>query len=78
MESPRIRLRLFASLLRREPAIPEDYPLSEPKSIRALLLEIGVPEREAAIIFLNGRRSALGDMLADGDEVRIFPLIGGG
>ena len=74
----RIRLRLFASLLKWAPDAPREYELSERKSVRALLADLGVPEREAAIIFLNGKRGGLGDVLEDGDEVRIFPLIGGG
>lgn len=78
MESPHIRLRLFASLLRRAPDLPEEYALPEPRSVRSLLLEIGVPENDVALVFVNGRRAALGDFLEGGEEVRIFPLIGGG
>jgi len=78
MDSVRIRLRLFASLQRRAPALPADYSLPGPKSIRALLPEINVPEDEVAIIILNGKRGTLDEILKDGDEVRLFPQIGGG
>jgi len=51
----------------------------EPGSSAAALAEkIGLPEPEIKIVMVNGRRSALDRILADGDRVGFFPAIAGG
>jgi sulfur carrier protein ThiS len=46
--------------------------------VRDLLKESGIPEREIAIVMVNGKRGQLDSALQHGDSVSLFPLIGGG
>jgi molybdopterin converting factor small subunit len=43
-----------------------------------LLAALGIPENEVKLIFRNNRHTAVEAVLADGDEVRLFPAVGGG
>ncbi|MCX7026472.1 MAG: MoaD/ThiS family protein [Spirochaetes bacterium] len=78
MEICRIRLRLFASLQKWLPDNPIDHEIVSPKTIGEFLHEKGVPEDVVAIIIRNGNRADLSTPLADGDNLEVFPLIGGG
>jgi sulfur-carrier protein len=73
-----VRVRLYASL-RKWNGKP-DFALDLPTSCKLCeaLVPIGVPENEVAIIMLNGHRGMLGSMLSDGDDIQLFPAIGGG
>lgn len=73
----RIKIKLFASL-RAGRFDSEDRELAAGLAVRDALKEIRVPEKEAAIIFINGRHAELGAGLKDGDTLAVFPLIGGG
>jgi molybdopterin synthase sulfur carrier subunit len=39
---------------------------------------LGIPREEVGILMVRGRHAQLGDRLAPGDTVSIFPLVGGG
>jgi molybdopterin converting factor small subunit len=78
MGALRVRLKLFASLGKWRGNLSPEIDLEEPGSVRSLILQAGIPEKDAAIIIINGKRASLGDRLNEGDEVLIFPLIGGG
>ena len=43
-----------------------------------IIRDIGIPEKEVKLIFVNGRHASLEDQLADGDTLALFPPIGGG
>ncbi|MFP4040308.1 MAG: MoaD/ThiS family protein [Desulfosudaceae bacterium] len=43
-----------------------------------VLPQIGVPDKEVKLIFINGARKELHHSLADGDRVGLFPPVGGG
>lgn len=73
----RIKIKLFASL-RAGRFDSADRDLQAGSAVRDALREIAVPEKEAHIIFLNGRHAALDAALKDGDALSVFPLIGGG
>jgi sulfur carrier protein ThiS len=74
----RVEIRLHASL-RKWASIPAGRcELNGAKTVRELLLDVGIPEQEAAIIIVNGRRGRPETVLSDGDTVSLFPLIGGG
>jgi molybdopterin converting factor small subunit len=40
--------------------------------------DIGIPEKEVRLIFVNGRHASLEDRLAEGDTLALFPPVGGG
>ncbi len=73
----RIKIKLFASL-RVGRFDSADRDLKEGSDVRAALREAGVPEKEAHVIFLNGKHAGPGAALRDGDTLSVFPLIGGG
>jgi molybdopterin converting factor small subunit len=71
-------MRLFASLQRWKPNQGTSLELAGARTVRQLLLDTNIPEQEVAIIMINGERRQLETTLSDGDEVSLFPLIGGG
>ncbi|MDH7489331.1 MAG: MoaD/ThiS family protein [Anaerolineae bacterium] len=78
----RIHVRLFAGLNRyvtnKPSGIPFDAEIPEGATVEALIRHLGLPPDEVRIVFVNGRAQPLNFALADGDEVGIFPPIGGG
>lgn len=72
-----VTIKLFASL-RAGRFDSADLDLKEGSDVRAALREIGVPEKEAHVIFLNGKHAGPDAALRDGDTLSVFPLIGGG
>jgi molybdopterin converting factor small subunit len=73
----RIKIKLFASLRAgRFDSADRDFPAGS--AVRDALREIAVPEKEAHIIFVNGRHAEPGAVLKEGDTLAVFPLIGGG
>jgi molybdopterin converting factor small subunit len=52
--------------------------LREAKTVKDVLDEIGIPEKEVKNVIVNGRRRDLDHLLADGDRVALFPAIAGG
>ncbi|HTP59728.1 MAG TPA: MoaD/ThiS family protein [Spirochaetia bacterium] len=73
-----VNLRLHASLRKWAPVPAGTCRLSGSGTVKELLRGLGVPEQEAAIIIVNGRRGSSDTVLSDGDTVSVFPLIGGG
>ena len=43
-----------------------------------LLAELELSKEEAAIVFVNGKRAGVESVIEHGDEIKIFPLLGGG
>ena len=73
-----ITLKLFASLSNYTPASADKYPVEPGTTIRALMAQLGVPEDEVKLIFINGVKGDLTASLAGGERVGIFPPVGGG
>jgi molybdopterin synthase sulfur carrier subunit len=78
MHASRIEIHLYASLQKWKPDPAARCEIGDAKTVRELLLDIDIPEKEVAIIMINGKRRQLETTLSDGDEVSLFPLIGGG
>lgn len=72
-----ITIKLFATLSQYTPA-DETYPVEPGTAIRDLLRQLGVPEDEVKLIFVNGRKGDLTTTLQGGERVGIFPPVGGG
>lgn len=73
----RVTVKLFASLRKgrfdiREFDLPEDA-----KTLDVLKLT-GIPESEAALIFINNLHAELDAILNDCDTLALFPPVGGG
>jgi len=71
-------MRLFASLQKWSGGKTLELDLEEPATLGAALHRLGIPECEVAIVITNGNRSPQDAPLRDGDDIQLFPAIGGG
>ena len=78
----RVHVKLFAGLAQygSDSKPGEAFEVEMPHEATAgdLLAVVGVPPEEAKVIFINGRARPRETPLAAGDQVGIFPPIGGG
>ncbi|MGD8366506.1 MAG: MoaD/ThiS family protein [Desulfobacterales bacterium] len=73
-----IRIKLFATLAPKLPADADRYPIGEQTSVADVLADLQIPENQAKLIFVNGRKTAKDVRLEDGDRLGVFPPVGGG
>jgi len=75
-----IRLKCFATLAEADKC---DYKSSTPKTlpdgstVRKLLIQEAIHEKEVKLIFVNGQQAALDTVLHNGDQVGLAPAVGG-
>ncbi|WP_027716000.1 MoaD/ThiS family protein [Desulfuromonas sp. TF] len=53
-----------------------EYP--EGTTVRQIVRELEIPESELGILLVNSRHVDLERIMADGETLAIFPLLGGG
>ena len=77
-----IQVKLFATLRRYAGDIPLGQPipaeLPAGATLQDLVERLGIPPDQTKVTFVNGRAQELNWILQPGDEVGIFPPIGGG
>ena len=85
----KVYAKVFATLVRQVSGL-DRYPegvrsatllpveLPDGSTINDLIAALGLPEEQVKVVFVNGRSQAFGHRLAPGDEVGIFPAVGGG
>ena len=73
-----IEIRLFATLRRFLPASPNNYPIEPGMSLFDLIHKLGIPQNEAKLVFINGKKIGLDAKLKHRDRIGIFPPVGGG
>jgi molybdopterin synthase sulfur carrier subunit len=77
-----IQVKLFATLRRYAGDTPPGQPLPVELPVGAtlqdLVQQLGIPPEETKVAFVNARAQELDWILQPGDEVGIFPPIGGG
>ena len=72
-----IKVRLFATLRNnREKEMLMD--LAQNSTPKDIIEGLNIPQKEAAIILVNGRGAKFDTILEDNDIVSIFPPVGGG
>ncbi len=73
----RITVKLFATLRhgRFDQRVMEG---GEGMVVRHVVAMLNIPEKEAAIIFVNSRHAEFETVLKEGDTLAIFPPVGGG
>ncbi|MBW2182067.1 MAG: MoaD/ThiS family protein [Deltaproteobacteria bacterium] len=78
----KIEIRLFASLARFMPdkSIKKPYTMEiqEGTTIIDVFKSMEVPEDAVKLIFLNGIHATGDRVLKDGDQLGVFPPLGGG
>ncbi|MHB8789475.1 MAG: MoaD/ThiS family protein [Desulfobulbaceae bacterium] len=73
----RVTIRLFANF-RIGRCKEESREYDPPVTVRHIVGELGLPDSEVGIIFINGRNAGMDQALAEGDALSLFPLVGGG
>jgi molybdopterin synthase sulfur carrier subunit len=77
-----VQVKLFATLRRQYPKldIGEAMPveLAEGTTIGQLIAHLELPGAEVKVVFVNGIVQDRDHTLVDGDEVGVFPTVGGG
>ncbi|OHB33926.1 MAG: molybdopterin synthase sulfur carrier subunit [Desulfuromonadaceae bacterium GWC2_58_13] len=72
-----IKVKLFAMFRNGRFKVSEfDFP--EGTTCRRIVAEIGLAEEELGVIMVNGRHAQIDRILAEGDTLSLFPLVGGG
>ena len=72
-----IKVRLFATLRQgRGKEVHLDIPKGS--TVKQIIEILEIPEKEVAILLINGRDGKLDTPLIDTDVVSIFPPVGGG
>ncbi|MFZ2098806.1 MAG: MoaD/ThiS family protein [Anaerolineales bacterium] len=78
----RVTVKLFASLARFSPGRHSGTPfkinLPESATVQSVIDQLGIPATETKVSFVNGLIRDLDCELKPGDEIGIFPPIGGG
>ena len=78
----RIRVKLFATLGRGRddisPAVPFEMELGDGATVDVLVSILNLPREEVRVAYVNGRARPPEWVLQPGDEVGIFPAVGGG
>jgi molybdopterin converting factor small subunit len=72
-----ITIKLFATL--RDGRFEEttaEFPSG--MTAGAIVRQLGLPEKEVTLIFINSRHADFVTALADGDVLSLFPPVGGG
>jgi len=77
-----IQVKLFATLRRYAgdtlPGQPIPVELPAGATLQDLVDQLDLPPEETKVVFVNARAQVLDWVLQEGDEVGIFPPIGGG
>jgi molybdopterin converting factor small subunit len=77
-----VHVKLFATLRRHYPdlkigeAMPVELP--EEATIGDLIKQLRLPKEQVKVVFVNAVVRSREHVLADGDEVGVFPPVGGG
>jgi molybdopterin synthase sulfur carrier subunit len=77
-----VQVKLFATLRQRYPdlEIGEPMPVELPEGTTAgqLLVHLKIPDDQVKIVFINHVIRNRDHVLVDGDDVGVFPPVGGG
>ena len=75
---PTINLNLYATLSSYRPDDQENYPIHPGLTIAELIKQLSIPEAMGVSVFVNGETVGKDFQLHGNEEVKIFPLMGGG
>ena len=73
-----ITVKSFATLSKYTPDSSDKYPVEKGSTVKDLIKQLKVPEKDVRLIFVNNKKGTLTAVLNDNDRVGLFPPIGGG
>jgi molybdopterin converting factor small subunit len=73
----RVRIKCFATLDNHTPPGGQ-LELPEGATVADLLPRLGLAEQDLKLVFVNSKHAGLGTVLVDGDQLGLFPAVGGG
>lgn len=74
-----IKLSLYATLRTHIGGKPSvELEIDSGQTVGDILDRVGVPHDQTRIIFVNNRAAGLEDALRGGEQIGVFPAIGGG
>jgi molybdopterin converting factor small subunit len=72
-----VTVKLFAMFRNGRFKVAEfDYP--DGTTCRQIVARIGLSEEELGVVMVNGRHAWIDRIMAEGDCLSLFPLVGGG
>jgi sulfur carrier protein ThiS len=75
----KIKMIFHGSLKKYNNDIAEtEWEIPEGTTVSSVIGRSGVPKEEIAFVAVNGSRAPVSQILHDGDEVKLFQLVGGG
>lgn len=75
----KIKVILHAMLRKKHRDLMDQSPVTtRANSVGELIDELQLGSGEALIVFVNEKRAGLESVIQDGDEIKFFPLLGGG
>jgi len=76
----RVKVKTYAELQKYNPQKGEEFVLQmeEGSTLKNLMEILGVPDHRVMLVLKNGRKAAEGDLLAEGDAIHLYPVVGGG
>lgn len=72
-----VRIKCFATLSDHTPT-GGVFVLPAGGTVESVLAGIGLTAADVKLVFVNGRHAETATPLADGDQIGIFPAVGGG
>jgi sulfur-carrier protein len=72
-----VTVRLYASLREGRKA-EEEVETSPGTTVATLAAALGLPQSAVTLVFVNNRHGSWDTVLHDGDEIALFPPVGGG
>ncbi len=76
--SVKIQLKLYATLRKYIPGDDDEINIEPGSSVSDILKQLGIPDIEAKLIFIDGKKGAIDTILKGGERLGIFPPVGGG
>ena len=74
-----VNVTVHGMLRKKRPDLVDGNPVTtEASSVGELIAELDLSKPETLIAFVNGKRAGVEAVIADEDQVKIFPLLGGG
>jgi len=73
-----IQLELQTTLKRFFPGTHESYVIEPGLRVRDLLAQLGIPEHEVNLVFIDGGLANLDTTINGGERVVLYPPLGGG